>query len=222
MTGQPRRRAPAPSLEHRASDSACAGAARPRDAARTRALLLRTARRRFALHGYAATTVRDIAKDAGVNIALISRYFDSKEGLFEACVESAVDELRLAAGGVTGLGEIAGVIARQTTVTMSGGRLDDEPLLILLRSSGDERAERLRVGVLRTYAEKLAGLAAREAVTAGKADLVLRAQLTLAIAIGMTLMRSWSTPLEPLASASEQELAAPLSAVVTALLGQVS
>lgn len=215
---RPRRRAGASSPEQSTADSA----ARPRDAARTRDLLLRTARRRFALHGYAATTVRDIAKDAGVNIALISRYFDSKEGLFEACVESAVDELRQAAGGVTGLSEIAGAIARQTTVTAPGKRLDDEPLLILLRSSGDERAEQLRVGVLRTYAEKLAGLAAREARAAQGSDLVLRAQLTLAIAIGMTLMRSWSTPLEPLASASEHDLATPLGDVVAALLGQIT
>ena len=66
---------------------------RRRDAASTRQLLLDAARRRFARDGYAATTVRDIADDAGVNVALISRYFDSKEGLFEACLAAAVDEL---------------------------------------------------------------------------------------------------------------------------------
>src|SRR5687768_16792368 len=61
--------------------------ARPRrDAARTRRRLLEAARRRFARDGYATSTVRDIADDAGVNVALISRYFTSKEGLFEACL----------------------------------------------------------------------------------------------------------------------------------------
>lgn len=46
----------------------------------------------------AATTVRDIADDAGVNVSLISRYFACKEGLFEACLTEAVDELGRVAG----------------------------------------------------------------------------------------------------------------------------
>ena len=50
-----------------------------RDAANTRRLLLSSARRRFAQDGYSATRVRDIAADAGVNVALINRYFSSKE-----------------------------------------------------------------------------------------------------------------------------------------------
>src|SRR4051794_36587391 len=76
---------------------------RHRDAAKTRQLLLDAALRRFASDGYAATTVRDIADDAGVNVALISRYFESKEGLFEVCLTTAVDDLRRAAGNVTSL-----------------------------------------------------------------------------------------------------------------------
>src|SRR5690348_5267904 len=74
---------------------------RRRDAARTRQALLEAARHRFAGDGYAATTVRDIADDAGVNVALISRYFQSKEGLFEACLTSAVDDMKRAAGTAT-------------------------------------------------------------------------------------------------------------------------
>src|ERR1700744_3072446 len=57
---------------------------RHRDADETRQRLLQAARQRFAQDGYAATTVRDIAMEAGVNVALINRYFTSKEGLFEA------------------------------------------------------------------------------------------------------------------------------------------
>src|SRR3954467_2700576 len=72
----------------------------PRDAGRTRQLLLDAARRRFAEDGYAATTVRDIAEDAGVNVALTSRYFTSKEGLFEACLSTAGEELRRSTGDV--------------------------------------------------------------------------------------------------------------------------
>ncbi|GAA3163585.1 TetR family transcriptional regulator [Nonomuraea salmonea] len=67
---------------------------RRRDAARTRQRLLDAALKRFAHDGYAATTVRDITDDAGVNVALVNRYFQSKEGLFEACLEAASEELR--------------------------------------------------------------------------------------------------------------------------------
>ena len=69
------------------------GAVRSRDASNTRQQLLQAARRRFAFDGYSATTVRDIATDVGVNVALINRYFTSKEGLFEACLASAGEQL---------------------------------------------------------------------------------------------------------------------------------
>jgi AcrR family transcriptional regulator len=55
-------------------------AARSRLATRSR--LLEAARVRFQEHGFDGTTVRDIAADAGVDPALINRYFGSKEGLF--------------------------------------------------------------------------------------------------------------------------------------------
>src|SRR6185312_9822540 len=67
--------------------------ARPRNAEETRAALLAAARLRFARDGYEATNLRDIAADAGVNVALIPRYFGSKEGLFQAAV--AFDRSRL-------------------------------------------------------------------------------------------------------------------------------
>src|SRR3954469_12795614 len=64
-----------------------------KDAVATRLLLVQAARRRFAFDGYRATTVREIAADAGVNVALINRYFLSKEGLFEACIARAAEAL---------------------------------------------------------------------------------------------------------------------------------
>ncbi|WP_170116545.1 TetR family transcriptional regulator [Devosia submarina] len=44
------------------------------------------ARRHFALYGFERTTVRGIAAEAGVNVALISRYFGGKEELFARAV----------------------------------------------------------------------------------------------------------------------------------------
>ena len=64
-----------------------------RDSAATQRALVRAGRRRFATDGYRATTVRQIAADAGVNVALINRYFESKEGLFAACMQRTSNEL---------------------------------------------------------------------------------------------------------------------------------
>ncbi|MDH0867333.1 helix-turn-helix domain containing protein [Mitsuaria sp. GD03876] len=49
--------------------------------------LLRTARRIFALRGYEATSVREIAREADVDAALIAHHFGSKEALWLAVVE---------------------------------------------------------------------------------------------------------------------------------------
>lgn len=46
--------------------------------------ILEVAQQLFAQNGFTATSVRDIAKEAGVNIAMISYYFGSKEKLLEA------------------------------------------------------------------------------------------------------------------------------------------
>lgn len=53
----------------------------------TREILIQAARKLFALHGYKATTVKDIADKAGVNISLISYHFDGKENLYRECVD---------------------------------------------------------------------------------------------------------------------------------------
>src|SRR6478752_297606 len=111
---------------------------RRRDAAETRRLLLRAALHRFARQGYAATTVREIADDAGVTAALISRYFVSKEGLFEACLAGVSADIGAVPVGAT-LPEVARGIAER----IAGPLGDEHPneLVLLLRSSGDERAE---------------------------------------------------------------------------------
>ncbi|MEM1049191.1 MAG: TetR family transcriptional regulator [Pseudomonadota bacterium] len=50
----------------------------------TRKKLLDAARKLFWTRGYSNVSVRDITKAAGVDVALVSRYFGSKQGLFEA------------------------------------------------------------------------------------------------------------------------------------------
>lgn len=52
----------------------------------------------FFQKGYHATSVRDIAKKASINVSLISYYFNSKQGLFEYAVteyyEAYLDEIK--------------------------------------------------------------------------------------------------------------------------------
>lgn len=62
-----------------------------RDAARTRAAILAAAQNAFSVRGYSDTGVRDITAAAGVNPALVSRYFGSKEKLFEAALSALLD-----------------------------------------------------------------------------------------------------------------------------------
>lgn len=52
----------------------------------TRGQILAAARRRFLAEGYQAVTMRQVAADAGVDLALVSYYFGSKKGLFGAAV----------------------------------------------------------------------------------------------------------------------------------------
>src|SRR6188474_404625 len=136
-------------------------APRRRDADGTRQLLLASGRRRFAADGYAATTVRHIADDAGVNVALINRYFASKEGLFEACLSGAADELERSLAQDVTLEQVAARMVQQ----MTGPDPVDRPnqLLLLMRTSGDERAELIRTRTVQSFAERLAAIAGSRA-----------------------------------------------------------
>ena len=56
------------------------------DSIDTRKAILDAAAGVFAVRGFRAATIREICSDAGANIALVSRYFGSKQGLYaEVC-----------------------------------------------------------------------------------------------------------------------------------------
>jgi AcrR family transcriptional regulator len=188
---------------------------RRRDAAGTRQLLLDAARRRFADDGYSATTVRHIADDAGVNVALISRYFASKEGLFEACLVGAVDELGRTVSEDVTLDQVPHAIAGQLAGADTGKHTNQ--LLLLLRSSGDERADQIRLDILRSFAERLASAAGWRPGHPDGDRLMLSAQIVLSSAFGIALLRS-SAAMEPLRSAGHEDLVEPLHKLIDALL----
>ena len=63
------------------------------DGATTRTLILQAARRCLCEHGYARLNVRDIARDAGVNHALISYHFHGKQQLVLAVLDDVNRQL---------------------------------------------------------------------------------------------------------------------------------
>ena len=78
---------------------------RKRNAAATRAAMLDAAVCRFARDGYDGASVRDIAADAGVDAALVSRYFGGKEELFNEVLSCSPSPEHLFEGGREGFGE---------------------------------------------------------------------------------------------------------------------
>jgi AcrR family transcriptional regulator len=189
--------------------------ARRRDAAATRRLLLDAARRRFARNGYADTTVREIADEAGVNVALISRYFTSKEGLFEACLVGAANDLDRVVHDDVSTATLADSIARHLAGPASDWHAHQ--ILMLLRSSGDDHADLIRHAKLRFLTERMATAAGWHPGHPDEAELLLRGQVAFAAALGLAMLRASAT-LEPLASAGQDELVAPLRALLDAVL----
>jgi AcrR family transcriptional regulator len=57
--------------------------------------IIETAERLFAERGFDGTSVRDIADEAAVNVAMISYYFGSKEKLMEALFEHRIGSFKI-------------------------------------------------------------------------------------------------------------------------------
>jgi AcrR family transcriptional regulator len=96
---------------HRPSRSATEGA-RPRNAGATKQALLDAAQELFGQHGFDGTTIREIGERAGVDHALIARYFGSKADLYIAALVAEVrgDQLPLDFEGLKDMAE--GMVAR--------------------------------------------------------------------------------------------------------------
>ncbi len=133
---------------------------RRRDAAATRAAIFEAATRRFACQGYQHVGVREIAADAGVDAAMVNRYFGSKEGLFTEVVERAFDIRYLIDGDLATLAER---LARTVVYGREDIAVDRRiPLLLILHSATEPlAAELIRTSldrnVLRPLAECLDG-----------------------------------------------------------------
>jgi len=159
--------------------------------------------------------VRDIADDVGVDAALVSRYFGSKEKLFEACSDEAVHDLRGDTSEVRELRQMVQTIIR-STIGADSKDASHQALLMLMRSSGNECVDEKRAEMLRNFGIRIASFAGL--MTDQDSDeILLRAQLVIAVGVGIAVLRS-SGQVEPLNSATEEQLSAPLLELVTALL----
>ncbi|AXG77440.1 TetR/AcrR family transcriptional regulator [Streptomyces paludis] len=194
------------------------GAPRRRDAAATRQALLEAAHSRFIRLGYERTTLRDVAGDVGVNLALIKRYFDSKEGLFKAALTSTPRFLGREGDFPEGREALAGALSRQLSAD-AWPEFGEHPVLMLLRPSGDEQTDALRRRALEDFSRRVREASSSPAGPAGEEDTerLLRAQLLVALGVGVAVVRS-SVGLQPLRDATPDDLLAPLQDIVNALL----
>ncbi|MET8872609.1 TetR family transcriptional regulator [Nocardia sp. NPDC004604] len=182
---------------------------RKRDSAATRTAILTAAQQLFAERGYERTTVREIATRAGVNQALLFRYFGSKDELFRAAIADRGRRV-LEDGPVDGL--LGRLLSR--ALEPSGSAAQGHWLQAALRSSGhDEGAAAIRRELGDEYARALSSL------TDGP-DAELRADLLLAWLLGIGLVRSVHRR-EPLASADPAAVAQHVLRAARVLLERV-
>ncbi|WP_137812786.1 TetR/AcrR family transcriptional regulator [Gandjariella thermophila] len=151
---------------------------RRRDAAATREALLTAARELFATRGFDRTTVRDIAAAAGVNQALLFRYFGSKEELLGAALAGRGRALLEESSAERLLADLLRQMFAEEPRAAGGS-------LLMLALSGPQpgaAAEILSREVSDPYARALASLTDAE-------DAELRAELVLAWVLGLALSR---------------------------------
>lgn len=92
---------PPASARKGAASALVAGAGkRERSAALTQERILDAAEAEFAARGFAGARLREIAVGAGIQPALIHHYFADKQGLYEAVVRRAVDQMSTASWAV--------------------------------------------------------------------------------------------------------------------------
>lgn len=171
----------------------------------TRAEILAAARASFAELGYDGTSVRGVAAKAGVDPALVHRFFGSKDDLLVAALTVAMKPSEripeLMEGEVSTLGE------RLFRYFLS---IWEEPpsrevLIGMLRSAAtNEHAATL----LREFISR--EVLARVAAPLGCKDAELRATLVGSQLVGLAMVR-YIVRIDPLASASPETLAAALA-----------
>lgn len=163
----------------------------------TREAMLTAARARFLSDSYENVGLRDIARDVGVDVALVSRYFGSKEELFREVLRGGHErkfdqDLRHE--------DLPGhLVSMIMDKGESGDREPVEKLLIILRSASSPIASEIVHDAFRgDVLEPLADLT-------GGPQASVRAALALAMVLGNTILCTIMS-VEPLTDADEAVL----------------
>lgn len=188
--------------------SAIQAPGRVRNAAATRQAILEAATRRFAKEGYDGASLREIAADAGVDAALVSRYFGSKEELFVDVLNCGPDVDDLFQGDLSNFGER--IASRLMEDPDKRGVL--EPLLIMLRSASSPAAAEplqrsMRANFIAPFAAYLGG-----------PDAAVRARLAGDLIMGVAISRAIASHEDldpPAAEALRKRLAGVIQQAVT-------
>jgi AcrR family transcriptional regulator len=158
---------------------------------RTEQSILAAARQMFAEVGYDRTTIRAVARAAGVDAGLVMHYFGSKDELFAHATSLPADELP---GGST-------EPVAEALLTSLAKRLDGEPVasLAVLRSmlTNSDAADRYRAAAEPQLSQITAAIPT--------ADAELRASLLSAIVHGVIIER-YLLRLGRLADASPEQI----------------
>jgi AcrR family transcriptional regulator len=178
------------------------GRGRPRGATTTRADILTAARRRFLENGYDRVTLRAVAGDAQVDVALISYYFGSKKGLFGAAMALGANPAELLASEMGGpLNSLPERIVR--TVVQAWDDPETGPSLHAFLEGVVRDPHVARTFREMMEQEMLPAIAAR---LGGDADSTRRAAMMTSQVAGMILSR-YVLRVEPIASMTPQQLA---------------
>jgi AcrR family transcriptional regulator len=178
---------------------------RPHDADASRRALLDAARGVFDEVGYDRATTREIGERAGVDPALIARYFDSKEGLFIAAIAAGSaeeEELDFAPPALLGF------------LLERWDERGHNPISRALASPSLTPEARRQIAAV-VDSRVLTGLVA-ELRECGAADPELRAELLVALAVGVAMTRANGT-LETLAATPREQVLETLGPLLDGL-----
>ncbi|MFK0149369.1 TetR family transcriptional regulator [Streptomyces griseus] len=180
--------------------------------ARTR--ILAAARTEFAESGYDKTSIRGIARAAGVDAALVHHYFGTKDEVFAAAVEVTFEPALVVHTVLGGPPEGLGERLARFFLSVWEDPATRSPLLAILRSAltHEAAAKVLREFVLRRLLERIAA-------ELDVPDATFRAELAASHMIGIATLR-YMIRAEPLASADPEEIVAMVAPALQRYLGE--
>lgn len=170
-------------------------------ASESRDQILDTARRLFAEHGFEGTSLRQIARETGVDPAMVHHFFKGKDELFALSVALPADPEKVLAG-VNGYSPED----RAEAIVRAVLRLWESPaqhsLVAFLRGTIGSKAKTL---LLRELVQRTILSRIMAGVPGPPAEVAMRGNLVATQMMGVMLVR-YVIRLEPLASASSDDV----------------